>query len=210
MDLLVYLHCFLSLSLCSGLDSVLNNEYISAALREWQDRLALGTLHRKRSRNHCDLTPSWKEHFYEEYWGELKKRPKPSDKDQPLFFPSNSLTPQQALVHDSIFSPPTKDPTPPPTPLPTTIPSLPALKPTAPLPVQLPLKAYTVHCTSQQILQEHSYCNASPSTMKSKLTLIIGSNCNCRQGPLLVCHTCHCLYHSTCGSQARCPACSKR
>ena len=208
-SLSLHLFSLFPVSLSSGLDSVLNNEYISAALREWQDRLALGTLHRKRSRNHYETTPPWKEKFYEEYWGELKqKKSKTSDTEYAPFYPSDIPTPHQALVHDAILSQPTPNPTPKQGAPLATAPRLPT-PPVLPLPVQLPLDAYRDHCTSQQIMQEHSYCSSSSST-KSTLTLIIGSSCYCRLAPLQVCHSCHCLYHSTCGSLPRCPACSKR
>ena len=208
-SLSLHLFSLFPASLSSGLDSVLNNEYISAALREWQDRLALGTLHRKRSRNHYETTPPWKEKFYEEYWGELKqKKSKTSDTEYAPFYPSDLPTPHQALVHDAILSQPTPNPTPKQGGPLATAPRLPT-PPVLPLPVQLPLDAYRDHCTSQQITQEHSYCSSSSST-KSTLTLIIGSSCYCRLAPLQVCHSCHCLYHSTCGSLPRCPACSKR
>ena len=198
----------------------MHNEYISAALREWQDRLILGALQRKRSHHHTSSMP-WKDKFYEDYWGDNRKRIK-LEKDEEHYYPSSPTTGydhKQRLVHQVLFrssnhkmskskSTSTRN---------NSINHLPVINgschlttppsPNPALPVQLPLQAYTVHCTSQQILQEHSYCSTRP-TLRPTLTLIIGSKCNCQTIPLQVCPTCHCLYHPKCSEVPRCPACT--
>lgn len=151
----------------------------------------MGTLHRKRIRSN-DHIPHWKERFYEEYWGDTKRQR--LNNNTQLFYSSPSYTHQQSLVHNTVFK------------------SLvngscdTQTTPPAPLPVQLPLHAYSVHCSSQQISQEHSYC--SKKELQPTLTLIVGSSCNCRTAPLLVCKTCHYMYHSICGVvHNKCPSC---
>lgn len=190
------------------LELVVNNEYISAALREWQDRLAMGMLNIRRKQR-LSYIPKWKEKFYERYWGE--KRGSILRTTHPYFPISDNqhYTTRQKLVHAAIYM------------------SQSVKKENrldnchkvlnnhfnlciphvqkASLPVQLPLHAYTIHCSVQQIMMEHSY---GGKCKYPSLQVTITTKCTCSGAPLQVCLACHALFHSVCSEMPKkCPSC---
>ena len=182
--------------------------YINAALREWQDHLALGSLYCSNrasptnGSNSSSCPPSWKDHFYEENWGDRNGF---VERDVPHLhkLPTESYSTNQQSVYDCLFS---TNPTPPKPIVSSTGP--PSSSPS--LPVHLPRQHYNaVHTTRRQVLDEHSYSKPRPSN-HSRLSLAFKSRCVCMNAPLRMCIICHRFFHSGCSLSNTCQCCVKR
>lgn len=87
------------------MDSALHNEYVSAALRDWQDRTALGMLHKSCNRMQTP-PPIWKQHMFESYWGQQAQVERESSSNEHLpYYPVHSYSQEQLGTLQAILSP---------------------------------------------------------------------------------------------------------
>ena len=87
------------------MDSALHNEYVGAALRDWQDRMALGMLHK-----HCNQRqvspPLWKQHMFENHWGQHGQSEKRMSWNECLpYYPSHSYSQEHLSALQAIVLP---------------------------------------------------------------------------------------------------------
>ena len=194
---------------CRAIESTLNNEYINAALREWQDNLALGvTYNDKTIPPKTDHTPLWKDN--EKY----SRRNCVSLNHTGQF--DSVLSDNQQCIYDSLFCE-VIDPSPQATPIPLATPIPQATPIQIPQPtlnkslnIHLPRQHYNAaHYTRKQILDEHSYCKPHSSNC-SRLPITLKTRCTCLNAPLKVCTLCHKFYHGNCSQGNICQYCVRR
>lgn len=179
----------------------MSNEYVSAAVREWQDHLALGLLHGSKIAQHIDHAPSWKENVLMETWEHVNGNTHPLE-TRGTSYDHMQLTSDQQCVYNGIFTPSVPTAVTTPTPHPPRGSSL---------PVHLPRHHYNaVSHTRKQILSEHSYFNAH-SHANPRFPLVLKTRCMCLNSPLRMCTMCHKFYHGSCSQgNSICQYCVRR